>query len=138
MNLFKSILSRVLRDVILDDVVEKTVPKVCVELKADIQKRVELSLKELCKYEDLKEKTDEEFYNLYKYKKISELSPAELRLFIKRFDVVVIKSTFGIYKGRSLPAREGEFVGEVLDKIFERRNSKVNECVKEVQNVENN
>jgi len=61
MNLFKSFLSRMLRDVILDEVVEKTVPKVCVKLESDIQKRVELSLKELCKYEDLKEKLMKNF-----------------------------------------------------------------------------
>jgi len=70
MNLFKSFLSRMLRDVILDEVVEKTVPKVCVKLESDIQKRVELSLKELCKYEDLKEKLMKNFISFTNIKRL--------------------------------------------------------------------
>lgn len=132
MNLFKSFLSRMLRDVILDEVVEKTVPKVYV--KIDVQKQTDIIFNELCYYEDLKEKSDEDFYNLLKYKRIKELTPAELKVFKKKFHVVIIHSCLGIYRGQERGVYSSCFVGEVLEKIFEDRKNRTVAPADEVKN----
>lgn len=135
---FKKFLYQKIYDCIADDVIKKVTSEVCKKMENCIEERMEKSLRELYKYEELKEKTDEEFYKLYKYRKIKQLSSAELIFLTKRFNIFLYSNSPFIGRKNDVYAREGEFVGEILEKVFERRNSKAVASEREVQDAKTN